>query len=254
MMRKAKRLAAIRTDKSKPLKAPVQTKPAEAQADVEIRKYGGTSKGEKADAGGQSRKRGRAKARFDRSAIRRPRQKDVLDLGDQRAKRVRSRASSSKEEYIRLRIRVRDSRLKILDSHLVDGPLARPTGFPAGNAYEVTLDDRLLHAEALPDLGVQRSFPNPKGPEEQHGHYITEQRAPEFFVRISANEVSPDTIGKIVVRLYRVKEEVRADRLEDAPLARQFERAMRPVAELVGLPDSVLPEAIERRGGRTANA
>ena len=177
-----------------------------------------------------------------------------MDLGDQRAKGGRSRASSSREEYIRLRIRVHDGRLKILDSHLVDGPLARPTGFPAGNAYEVTLDDRLLHAEALPDLGVQRSFANPKGPKEQRGHYITEQRAPEFFVRISANEVSPETIGKIVVRVYRVKEEVRADRLEDAPLARQFERAVRPVAELVGLPDSVLPEAIQRRGGRTASA
>jgi hypothetical protein len=42
--------------------------------------------------------------------------------------------------------------------------------------------------------------------------------------------------------------------LEDAPLSRQFERAMRPVPEVVGLSDSVLPEAIERRGGRTAGA
>ena len=34
----------------------------------------------------------------------------------------------------------------------------------------------------------------------------------------------------------------------------QFERELRPIAELVGLPDSVLPEAIEKRGARTPSA
>ena len=51
------------------------------------------------------------------------------------------------------------------------------------------------------------------------------------------------------MRLHRVKEEARTDRSAQQPLAVQFEREMRPLAELVGLPESVLPEAIERAAG-----
>jgi hypothetical protein len=65
--------------------------------------------------------------------------------------------------------------------------------------------------------------------------------------------VTPDTIGQIAVRLHRVKDETGVDRIGAAPLVEQFERDMRPIAELVGLPESALPEAIEKRGGRTAS-
>jgi hypothetical protein len=68
---------------------------------------------------------------------------------------------------------------------------------------------------------------------------------------VPAAAVTRETIPRLTLRLHRVKEEARTTALRDEPLARQFEREMRPVAELVGLPDSVLPEAIERRGGRT---
>jgi hypothetical protein len=34
----------------------------------------------------------------------------------------------------------------------------------------------------------------------------------------------------------------------------QFEGRITPTAELVGLPETALPEAIEARGGRTARA
>src|SRR5262249_40969659 len=158
-----------------------------------------------------------------------------------------------REQYIRMRIRVRGGQLSIIDSHLVDGPLSQTSGFSGGNAYDVTLDDRLLHAAALPDVGVQRSFgnPDPKAPREQRGHHLTERPVYEFMARVPAAEVTRDTIGRITVRLHRVKEEARVDRLGTSPLARQFEREMRPIAEIVGLPDSVLPEAIEQRGGRT---
>jgi hypothetical protein len=71
------------------------------------------------------------------------------------------------------------------------------------------------------------------------------------MARVPASEVTADTIGRIVVRLHRVKEEASVERLGDAPLGTQLEREVRPIAELVGLPESVLPEAIEKRGGRT---
>ena len=152
-----------------------------------------------------------------------------------------------------MRIRVRDGRLSVVDSHLVDGPLGQTSGFSVGNAYEIILDNRLLHAGELLDLGVQRSFvnPDPKAPLEQKGHHITERSVYEFMARVPAAEVTPDTIGRIAVRLHRVKEHARADRMGEAPLGKQFEREMRPIAEFVGLPESVLPEAIEKRGGRT---
>lgn len=163
----------------------------------------------------------------------------------------RTHAPTRGEQYIRLRVRVRDGRLSIADSHLVDGPLGQTTGFPGSHAYEVVAGDRLLHAGSLPDLGVQRSFVNPEGPPEERGHHFTERSAVEFVARVPAHEVTPETIGRIAVRLYRVKEEARADRLGTASLGAQFQRQIRQVAELVGLPESALPEAIEARGDRS---
>jgi hypothetical protein len=71
------------------------------------------------------------------------------------------------------------------------------------------------------------------------------------MARVPARELTAETIGRIRVTLHRVKEEARAPRLGPEPLARQFERQMRPVAELAGLPATALPAAIIARGGRT---
>jgi hypothetical protein len=156
--------------------------------------------------------------------------------------------------YVRLRMRLRGDQMSVVDSHLVDGPLGQVNAFPGTNAYEVTLDGRLLHAGALPDLGVQRSFANPAGPELQHGHFVTERDVVEFMARVPAEELTPETIGRVRVTLHRVTQEARAPRLGSEPLARQFEREVRPIAEIQGLPASALPEAIEARGGRTPSA
>jgi hypothetical protein len=164
----------------------------------------------------------------------------------------RGSAGRPGERYVRLRMRVRGDRLSVVDSHLVDGPLGQPSSFHGTNAYEVTYQDRLLHAGTVPDLGMQRSFPNPKGPAEQRGHHFTPRDVFEFAARVPADEVTAETIGGIRVALHQVEEPTSAPRLTAAPLAVQFEGRMRPVAELVGLPESALPERIEARGGRTA--
>lgn len=160
-------------------------------------------------------------------------------------------ADEGAQQYVRLRIRARGDHLSVIDSHLVDGPLSQVTAFTGTNAYEVTLDERLLHAGALPDLGVQRSFPNPAGPQLQQGHFVTERDTFEFMARVPAEELTPETTGRIRLTLHRLSAEVRAERLGPEPLARQFEREVHPVAELEGLPDSVLPTEITARGGRT---
>jgi hypothetical protein len=217
-VKKAKRPSSIRADDSRPSK-PAVPPPSRAETrdvGVEIPTYRGPSKTDKAAAPRQTRQADRVKAPFERKTVRRPRgASKEIELGDQQAKRTRggARSSTQGEQYIRLRIRVHNGGLTVIDSHLVDGPLGQATGFPGSNAYEVTLGDRLLHAGALPDLGVQRSFSNPEGPPEQRGHYITERNVYEFTARVPAAEVTRDTIGQIAVRLHRVKQEARADRL-----------------------------------------
>ncbi len=188
----------------------------------------------------------RAKVAFERSNGR----AEVADLGDQVTRRA-ARAGRQAESYVRMRVQVKDGQLRVADSHLVDGPLGQTPNLSALNVYEVSLGDRLLHAGAIPDLGVQRSFVNPDGPPSERGHHLAERPVTEFMARVPAHELTAETIGSITVRLHRVKEPLTHARVGAAPLADQFERQIRHVAELVGLPRSVLPDQIEARGGRT---
>ena len=254
-MKKSKDISDIQRDNNLPSKpdAPPAGSRAAASADTKVPTYDGPRKTDKMPQLKSETPTGRTKAPVDPKALKKPKKTSTpLHFDDQKPERLRpadNRAAQG-EQYIRLRIRVNNGRLSVIDSHLVDGPLGQGGGFPGTNAYEVTLGDRLLHAGALPDLGVQRSFPNPKGPRQQRGHYLTERNVFEFMARLPASEVNSETIGKIAVRLLRVKEAASVQRL-DAPLGTQLERETRPIAELVGLPESVLPDAIEKRGGRT---
>jgi hypothetical protein len=255
MMKKSKGGAAPRKDDSRPTKVAPRPigKRAGAVNVAAVPTYEGPKKTEKMPSPKAGRT-GPTKAAPKPGALQRPRAASgagVFEDQVARSSRGGGIAGAGREQYVRMRIRVRDGRLSVIDSHLVDGPLAQAPGFSTMNAYEVTIDGRLLHAGALPDLGVQRSFVNPSGPPEQRGHHFTDRPIFEFTARAPAHEISPETIGRIAVRLYRVKNEARTDRLTAAPLAQQFEREIRQIAELVGLPSSVLPEAIEARGGRT---
>jgi hypothetical protein len=240
-----------RPDDRRPTKAVVDPR-AKDQRPVEPPSYDGPPKADQPPGP----RPGRSKDEFVKGSVRRPRSpKEMTDLPDMEpARRRRTASRDQHEQYVRLRIRVRGNRMSVVDSHLVDGPLSQVTAFPGSNAYEVTLGDRLLHAGALPDLGVQRSFVAPDAPQDQRTHHITERAAFEFSARVPADEVTPDTIGDIAVRLHRVKGEPRADHLTGERLDSQFEREMRLVSELRGLPEAALPEAIERRGARTPRA
>ncbi|TDW21542.1 hypothetical protein [Kribbella kalugense] len=186
-----------------------------------------------------------AKAAYDRTAAVPAQQVDSWP--DQQAAQTGGR----REQYVRLRMRVRGDRLTVVDSHLVDGPLAQSTTFHGADAYEVTYHDRLLHAGTVADPNTQRSFPSPEGPEELRGHNVTPREIYEFTARVPASDVTEQTRGGIHVRLHRIDEPTASDHLGAAPLGTQFEGRLTQVAELVGLPESTLPESIESRGGRT---
>lgn len=250
---KVARNPTIQVSEDHPAKAaapPAGSRPSAKSAQAQIPSYDGPTKSSKAPSPGDKE---RIKTPLRAADLNPPHQVPKGGYPDQRPRRTRSQPPAQPEQYIRLRIRVNNGRLSVIDSHLVDGPLAQANSFPGANAYEITLDNRLLHSGALPDLGVQRSFMNLNGPKEQHGHHFTERDIYEFTARVPAHEITGDTFKRITVRLHRVKGETRSPQIGGANLATQFEREMRPVAELVGLPGSVLPRAIEERGARTPN-
>lgn len=192
-----------------------------------------------------------AKPAFDAAAARRVPDHPSAGWPDQQAARTR-RTGAPDEQYVRLRIRVRGDRLTVVDSHLIDGPLAQSTTFHGADAYEVTYHDRLLHAGTVADPNTQRSFPSPDGPEELRGHNVTPREVYEFTARVPAADITEQTRSDIHVRLHRITEPATTTHLEAAPLATQLEGRLTQVAELVGLPASTVPATIESRGARTA--
>lgn len=255
-MKKVKRGGVHMVDERLPGKPPAPPAGARVRAvTTDAPAYEGVKKTDKSPSRRGAEATGPTKAAYKPGdTVQRPRTGSTeMAMDDQIPAKTRrpKKASAAPEQYIRMRIRVRGDRLSVIDSHLVDGPLGQTQGFSGPNIYEVTVDDRLLHAGSLPDLGMQRSFVNPAGPVEQQGHHFTDRTTYEFTARVAAAEVTPETISRIAVRVHRAKDEARTDRLGSAPLAHQFPREIRQVAELVGLPASVLPAAIEDRGGRT---
>jgi len=236
-----------RTDEKRPAKAIVEGRRPKAVADAP--KYDGPSKSDKLPGA----KRGRAKEAFVRTDAPGARETEA-GQPDMQPTKSGTASAPALEQYVRLRIRVRGDQLSVVDSHLVDGPLAQVNGFPGSNAYEIRLGDRLLHAGALPDLGIQRSFVAPHALKGQRVHHITEREVFEFSARVAAHEITRETIGNIIVRLYRVKGEARREPLTTHTLDVQFPREMRAIAELRGLPEAALPQAIEQRGARTPRA
>src|SRR5438093_8806583 len=88
------------------------------------------------------------------------------ELPDQIAAERRRARGEGSAGYVRFRMRVDDGKMSIVDSHLVDSALVMPRTLHGEYAYEVTDGARLLHADAIPDLGVVRSFSDPNGPGE----------------------------------------------------------------------------------------
>lgn len=162
--------------------------------------------------------------------------------GDQRARRG---AADTTERYARLRIRVDDGGMTVVDSHVVDGPLVLAASLQGAYAYEVVLDGHLLHAGSVPDLGVMRSFAHPNGTAEQRGHHTYELKSYEFDARVPLAGMTRGLLAKAEVVLYRVKERDHGDD-HDAPLhaaatlGAQRERQLREVGRVAGIPAAVL--------------
>jgi hypothetical protein len=157
--------------------------------------------------------------------------------------------------YIRLHVRVDDGEMSIVDTKVVDSTLVQPAVIHGNFAYEVTEGDRRLHFDSIPDIGVTRSFVNPGGPLEERQHNITENKAYEFMVRIPVASLRTAAMPQVAVALYRVKEPRPHMVVTERPIAVEYERELREVARLEGLPAKVLLTALPRpRPARRAKA
>jgi hypothetical protein len=144
------------------------------------------------------------------------------------------------EGYVRLHVRVDNGKMSVIGSQQVDGPLAEVSAFPGGHAYEVTLDEKRLHAGALPDLNVVRSFPNPNGPPQEQVHHTYELPTYDFNVRVPRQALTNKALSKVEVVLYRVKDAVPKVVTGLESLAEVHDRELREVARMKGLPATVL--------------
>lgn len=170
------------------------------------------------------------------------------DIGDQVPRRRSRTATGDSGRYVRLRVHVEDGKMSIVDSHLVESTLAMPSTLHGEYAYEVTDGVRVFHADSIPDLGVVRAFANPKGDQEQLRHHRYRASTYDFNVRVPADELTEDRLSDIAVVLYRVKEPVPPRAFaRDQPLGAQFERELREVNRVSGIPYDVLPGPLRRR-------
>jgi hypothetical protein len=143
------------------------------------------------------------------------------------------------EAYLRLRLRVENSEISIVEAHKVDGPLIMPDTIDGNLAYEVTVGSNRIAVGSIADVGVNRSFPNPQVP-GQEGHFFVELPSYEFNVRIPREALSPSTLPKAEIALYRVKAPI-SQAIGDKPLPSQFSNELREVARLKGIPVKKLP-------------
>jgi hypothetical protein len=174
------------------------------------------------------------------------------ELPDQIARRRRGAGEGERPDgYVRFRVRVDEGKMSIVDSHLVDSVLMLPPTIHGEYAYEVTDGVRLLHADTIPDLGVVRSFSDPHGTRGQLRHHTYRETTYEFDVRAPAAELTQAALPNIEIVLYRTKERAPTRALTAAaPLGAQFERELRQVARIAGIPRDALPSVLRGRPRR----
>ncbi len=175
-----------------------------------------------------------------------------VELPDQVTRGRRRSTGRAARGYVKFRVRMASGSLSIVDSQLVDSELAMPAALHAEYAYEVTDGDRILHADALPDFGVVRGFPNPSGRGVQQGHHVYEPETYEFDARAPAPELTRAGPSKVSIVLYRVKERPpERSMTRSATLGAQFDRELREVTRVRRIPASALPPELRPASKRS---
>jgi hypothetical protein len=161
---------------------------------------------------------------------------EMQTLPEQEEKAAVIRKAAAKENYVRLRLHVKNGQISVAGARTVEGPLVMPSKLHSGLAYEVTCGKKRIGLGSIEDSAVRRGFPHPESaPAGQEGHSVVEQQEFEFTVRIQQKEFSPWALPRISVSVYRVKGETPDSPVMPEMLSTQFSRELREVAKLKGI-------------------
>jgi hypothetical protein len=108
--------------------------------------------------------------------------------------------------YVRVKVRLHNGQLSVIDLKEVPGPLAMPSGITRGYVYEVLLDEQQVALGSIPDLGVRRSFANRDVPGPEGKHHFAKLSTTEFFVRIPKGYVSTANLPKLTIVLQDIRD------------------------------------------------
>jgi hypothetical protein len=169
--------------------------------------------------------------------------------GDQQEKKARP-AKGKPESYLRMRVRVENGAMSVVSMKDVEGPLTMRDSLPGGFAYEVSLDQKQIAVGTVPDIGVWRGLPDPKGAKGMEGHHITTQESVEFNVRVPREELSLAALPKTEIVLYQVKKDVSDQPIASRMFATAFSEELREVARLKGIKLADLSESAQKEAKR----
>jgi hypothetical protein len=149
--------------------------------------------------------------------------------------------------YLRLRLRVVEGEARVRGVKFVEGPLDRPDTISAGLSYEAKVGGKRVAVGDVPDFGERRSFPDPTGRAGMEGHHLSEVEAPEFTVRIPADELSEAQLAELSVDLFRWRGKGPGDHIAVTELSKQPKVAVTRIARLDGLQEADVPAPVRRQ-------
>jgi len=150
----------------------------------------------------------------------------------------------SRDTYVRITVRVQNGEMSVVDSAQIEGKLAMPSNLGGNFVYEVTRGQERIYIDSIPDIGTKRSFADPNAPSERRREHIIELDSYEFNVLVPEEALTLEALQDLDITLYRAKEPLKMD-IRPEPTEIQFERELRKVAHLRGIPYESLPPKVQ---------
>ena len=158
-----------------------------------------------------------------------------------------SRPKRPAESYVRIHVHVENGQMSVVDARQVDGPLSQPDAITGGYAAEVSLDQRRISLESVPDIGVQRAYVDPENPQGREMiHGVSAVSQVDFIVRVASNALSLRALPEAEIALYQVKDATAKVARGDALLGADFGRELRELSRLKGIRIQDLPTEAQR--------
>jgi hypothetical protein len=171
-------------------------------------------------------------------------------LPDQRVAPARRGDESAPAGYLRIRVRAHGGDLSVQDIRHVEGPLLAHDELHGELAYEAALGGTRLSSGAIPDVGTRRSFPPPDPAPGQEGHYFTPSPSYEFVVRVPKDAVSEETLRRVNISVYRIKDGPVPRTEGPELLAERFPVQLREVGRIEGIRIDDLPKPAQAAARR----